>query len=201
MTIKASLVLSLCAGLSLAGCSGQPSRISPPAINTAAGSQAVQQYDANGNGAIDGAELNQAPALKLALPRIDVNHDGKITAEEIDRRIGEWRNSRVGRTSCAVKVHRNGQPLANASVTLTPEAFLGKDLAPSHGTTDAQGMAIMRASNGPGAPVGFYRVEVSKIVDGKETIPARFNEKSELGLELATDVFDSAMPFFDLRGR
>ena len=40
----------------------------------------------------------------------------------------------------------------------------------------------------PGIYVGLYRVRISKKVDGKETIPARYNTKTELGREVATNI-------------
>jgi hypothetical protein len=87
---------------------------------------------------------------------------------------------------------------------MIPEKFLGASLAIAQGVTNSRGMAPMKISDEPdgvGAHLGYYRVEISKIVDGKETIPPRYNSKSELGFELAVDVFESHSPVFDLQGR
>jgi hypothetical protein len=36
-----------------------------------------------------------------------------------------------------------------------------------------------------GVQPGLYRVEVSKMVDGKETIPSKYNTETTLGVEVA----------------
>ena len=36
--------------------------------------------------------------------------------------------------------------------------------------------------------LGFYKVKISKRVNGKETIPAKYNEATLLGQEVAPDV-------------
>ena len=43
----------------------------------------------------------------------------------------------------------------------------------------------------PGIYVGLYRVRISKKVNGKETLPARYNTETELGREIATNIRDS----------
>ena len=35
---------------------------------------------------------------------------------------------------------------------------------------------------------GFYRVRISKVVDGKETVPAKYNTETILGHEEADDI-------------
>jgi hypothetical protein len=47
---------------------------------------------------------------------------------------------------------------------------------------------------------GLYRVEVSKMVNGKETIPSKYNTETTLGVEVAQE--SPAMIFgahFDLK--
>jgi len=41
--------------------------------------------------------------------------------------------------------------------------------------------------NSRGVGLGLYRVRISKKVDGQETIPARYNTETELGVEVAQD--------------
>ena len=43
----------------------------------------------------------------------------------------------------------------------------------------------------PGIYVGLYRVRISKKVDGKETLPARYNTATELGREIAANIRDN----------
>ena len=42
--------------------------------------------------------------------------------------------------------------------------------------------------NFPSIYIGLYRVKISKLSDGHETIPAAYNEKTTLGIEVAEDV-------------
>ena len=37
--------------------------------------------------------------------------------------------------------------------------------------------------------MGFYRVRISKQVNGKEAIPARYNTSTTLGIEVAPDAY------------
>ena len=73
-------------------------------IASDAGSQAVAKLDANKDGVLDYDELAKAPGLRAAVPTIKKmgNFRGpppsesqlktaKITAEEIDARIQEWK--------------------------------------------------------------------------------------------------------------
>jgi len=190
--------------MSIAGCSGSPPRIEQPSFADEAGQAAIEVYDANGDGAISGSELEAVPSLKSSLARIDTNRDGKLVAEEIDRRVNSWKESRVGLASCVITIREGGTPVSGVEVTMTPERFLGDNIRPAKGVTNKRGMAIMRMSDDPneaGACVGFYRVHVSKKFNGKEIIPARYNTDTALGFELAADVFDSRNPFFDIRNR
>ena len=84
-----------------------------------------------------------SPALNSALARIDLNLDGAITAEEIDARIKHWQASRVALMPVSCKVRLDGKPVANARLTLEPEAFLGGSVSAAHGVSDEDGVAIM----------------------------------------------------------
>ena len=78
-------VLLVCLGVLTGwGCSRTPSPIRPPAIDaSAAGKLAIEQYDQDGDGLIQGQELSEAPALKAAIENLDTNHDGGVSADEI----------------------------------------------------------------------------------------------------------------------
>ncbi len=87
-------------------------------------------------------------------------------------------------------VRLDGRPLRDAQVTLVPESFLGDAVKSAHGISDENGMVRPRISDKPdeaGLHPGFYRVEVSKKVGAKETIPPRYNEHTVLGLEASSD--------------
>jgi len=68
--------------LVVAGCSGRPSRVYPDAVASDAPQKAMDLYDTDKDGFIDGAELDKVPGLKAALKQVDTNGDGKIDAEE-----------------------------------------------------------------------------------------------------------------------
>jgi len=169
----------------------------------------------NLDGILDYEELAKAPGLRAAVAKIkkltkrpgefpsesDVT-SAKITAEEIDARIQEWKARGSGRIGVTCRVTRIGKPLANADVKFVPEDFLGPGLSTGTGTTDANGITkISQPSRGKddsaiGMYAGFYRVEITK---GNE-IPAKFNKSTVLGVEVAGDSLslDGGGPSFDL---
>ncbi len=174
------------------GCSGKPSRIHPPSINAgSAGSAAMKQYDLNGDGKVAGDELEKAPSLKAGLVRLDTNNDGAVSADEVAARIGAWQDSKVGRMSATLTILANGKPLEGATVTLIPEEFLGGNVKPATGTTDAGGVVMptieVSAEDPPGVAPGFYLVQVTK--EGMN-IPPMYNTETVLGVELAPDALE-----------
>jgi hypothetical protein len=186
------------------GCSNSPARLVAPSIDSAAGETAVKQYDTNGDGGISAAELDKTPPLKSALARLDKNHDGKLTADEINGRIEQWKQTRVALTSVAPTVRLDGKLLADAQVILLPEQFLGEAVEQAVGKTNDRGIARPRISDQPegtGVRLGFYRIQVSKTVNGKELLPARYNTQTEIGIEIATDVFETRNPELNLVSR
>lgn len=186
------------------GCSGKPGRLAFPDIPSNAGENAVSEYDANGNDAIDGEELDEVPALKATLQRVDKNGDGKVAAEEIQQRIESWEASKTALMRFVVTVQRNGQPLEGATVTFIPESFLGNSLKTAKGVTRGSGSAAVEISRDPdesGIQLGYYRIEVTKPdASGKESIPARFNTETELGAEICRDDPNADMLTLKLTG-
>jgi hypothetical protein len=192
---KGVCLVVVCLGLLVAwGCSRGPSRIKPPAISaSSSASAAMAKYDTNHDGSIKGEELDKAPALKGAVKNLEADKTGAVTADKIEARIKKWQESRIGLMSFSCTIKLNGQPLPGAKVTLVPEEFLGADLKPATGTTEEHGVAILSVDRTakpelpPGVPCGFYRVEVSKMENGTETIPAKYNKETTLGVEVAQD--------------
>jgi hypothetical protein len=175
--------------LAAAGCSREEPPVQPLGIAADAAKRAMELYDANQDGYLEGAELDKVPGLKAALPQVDSNHDGKISAEEIEARIASWKQSQVqvGRLSVSCKVTRRGRPLPGATVTFVPESFLGSELKPASGTTNQSGTTTLATAEPEalgGVSPGFYRVQITKQ---GEPIPARYNTKTELGQEVAVD--------------
>ncbi|MCC7474681.1 MAG: hypothetical protein IT425_04755 [Pirellulales bacterium] len=176
------------AALFAIGCSSRPSRIEPPAIDSGAAEAAVEQFDTNGDKVLDENELGSVPPLKAALARIDQNGDRKVNASEIEARIKAWKDARIGLMPMTIRLNSNSSPLAGAEVTLMPEKFLGDHLKMARGTTNQHGVAVMEISNKRderGVASGFYRISVSKKSgSGTESIPARYNTQTQLGLEV-----------------
>lgn len=185
------------------GCGGAQSRLGQPGIASDAGQAAMTKYDSNGDGAIDGSELDKVPALKTTLKRVDKNSDGKVTPDEIDERIAAWKKSQVALTRVMAQVRQNGRPLADAHVTLVPESFLGEAIKPAQGTTDSTGAAHLRISSDPdeaGVHLGYYRIEVSKKgPDGKEIVSPQYNTETILGVEITPDDATSDRLMVDIK--
>lgn len=182
-TLAASLMFAV-------GCQRGPSRLHPPAIDaSAAGSQAMEMYDADKDGKLSGAELDKCPALKAAMAQIDAAGDGSITAAKITARVKAWQNSKLGRTSLSCTVLHNGKPLAGAEVKFVPEKFLGENVKVASGKTDGNGVAMISVPTSgredpPGLAPGLYRVEITKA---GENVPAQYNSETTLGQEVALD--------------
>jgi hypothetical protein len=197
-----AILLLAAAGLLAGGCWGRgPSRVHPRAIASDAAQKAMELYDTDKDGSIDGAELDKVPGLKASMATVDSNHDGRISPDEINARIQAWNSSPLGRLPLRVTVTRNGKPLADATVTFVPESFLGDGLKPGSGKTGPSGQAIVAPpSSGPDDPAGlspgFYRVEITK--EG-EAIPAKYNTETTLGQEVAADADIRHGVTFDLR--
>jgi hypothetical protein len=182
----------------IASCSRGPSTVKQPAINaSSAGSAAVEEFDKNGDAQLSGDELDHVSSLKSALARLDANSDKAVTADEISSRIKTWQGMRTGRISFSFTMTMDGAPMSGATVTFEPEQFLGSDIKAANATTNSAGRggASIPPADGenpatalPGMQIGFYRIRVSKIVGGKETIPAKYNTQTTLGQEVAYDV-------------
>jgi hypothetical protein len=184
--------------VAIAGCWNRgPTRVLPPSIDAvAAGEEAIKMYDTNHDGKISGAELDKCPAIKAAIAQIDPSGKGEVTAEMITARVRKWQDSRLGKMSLGCRITRNGSPLPGATVTFVPEKFLGPNVKPATGKTDANGMAMLSValtSTVPGAPreppgvaPGLYRIVVTAPGGN---IPAKYSteEGSVLGQEVAMD--------------
>ncbi len=174
--------------LCFAGCAKAPSRVIPEAPASNSSAAAISAHDVDKDGLLNEQELQKAPGLKAALKQADANGDGKLSAAEIDQRIAAWAKSRVGRMSVACTVTRRGAPLADAEVRFVPESFLGAALQAATGKTNAQGFVMPSApqteDKPPGLAPGYYRVEVTTA--GND-VPAAYNTETTLGAEIAPD--------------
>ncbi len=191
-----ALVVWAAAAATLAGCGRGPARVKQPSIDpAAAGARALEAYDTDRDGRIAGAELDATPALKSALTRLDANHDGGVSADEIAARVKAWKGMVTGLAAIRCHVTLDGKPVANATVTLTPEPFLGESVRPASGATNQYGDAAPTvaeddkpAPNLPGGVhLGLYTVSISKLANGKESIPRAYHTPSRLGVEVSYD--------------
>lgn len=183
--------------LLLSSCNRGPVPAKQPQIDpSAAASAAMQQYDKNGDGVVSGDELEHAPGLKSALSRLDTNKDKGVNADEISARINIWKRVGIGVMSFPFKVTLDGNPVGDAEVTFEPEGFLGDEIKSAHCKTGlaGDGGATIAPEDRPsptspsGMHLGLYKVKISKKVNGKETIPAKYNENTLLGQEVLPSV-------------
>jgi hypothetical protein len=174
------------------GCSSGPPRLEPPEIDpVGAARKAIEMYDVNHDGVLTGDELDRCPGLKAAMTRGNSQSPVRVTADAIALRLRENRASRIALTSVTCRVTLDRVPLANATIRFVPESFLGTAIKPAGGTTNQDGFAVLAVEGGslPGVHLGFYRVEISRPgPDGKETIPERYNSQTTLGQEVGPTV-------------
>jgi hypothetical protein len=195
-----------CAILATApGCgSKSPQRVDLPRIPTNAGQRAVAQFDQQRTGHLSEADLARCPSIKSVADVLDPQHTGTITAEMINERIRGYRERGIARLVAVFKVLHDGRPLTGATVKLVPEEFLGGNMLTGSGTTNYAGEALPGVGSPgslepPSMPCGFYRVEITKP---GESIPARYNTDTTLGVEISSLLRpgeSSASYKFDLR--
>jgi len=167
--------------LGAAGCGGgttpPPPQFSPDDV----AAKAIQQYDKNGDGVFDAAELEHCPGLKAVVK----TPDGKLTADQLKARLHKMAESNVGRLSLTCKIYLDGAPLEGATVRLVPEKFMGESVQVAVGTTGKDGVAVLKSEDGAkeGVQLGYYRVEVT----GAKALPSRYNAQTTLGCEVAHD--------------
>lgn len=155
----------------------------------------MELYDTDGDGYVAGEELENASGLKAAIRTLDKDKDGKISEEEVAGRVGAWDRMQIGMMSFDSKFYLDGEPLADASITFDPDEFLSGVVQAAVGTTSLEGTLIPKIpkekrptpTSPPGMQAGIYKVRVSKIVGGKETIPAKYNTETILGQEVSQD--------------
>lgn len=168
------------------GCSKVKTYLVDP---VAASTAAIEQYDKNGDGLLDETELKACPALLGSLRAYDESKDKKLSAEEIGEQIKFMYGRGAGLTAINSTVTLDGSPLAGATVRFIPEKFLGDEIKPAEGVTDANGNASLGISPDELPKelrrhsllrVGIYRVEITHPT---KKIPAKYNTASELGFE------------------
>ncbi len=184
-----------CLGLiAIAGCSDEATPPPRFQIDPEAASQAaIAGYDKNGDGTLDAKELKASPPLKELLENLkaqSAGHPDSLSKSDISTRLDEWIKAPATLLPGTATVYLDGKWLEGATVTFEPEPFLGPSYRSHQGETDRNGDAVLEAElkGYPGIYVGLYRVRISKKVNGKEIVPARYNTDTELGREVAAKV-------------
>jgi hypothetical protein len=181
----------------------EPSQSQPAKIDTEkAGSEAIVAYDKDGDAALSKQELAKCPALLNALGDYDSSKDGKIQAEEIAARLISWQDAKVGITAATFYIKLDGLPLTDAQILLEPEPFLAGAVAPATAVTNSSGLAgpSMAPEHLPegvrfGLQSGIYKIKVSHP---SRKIPSKYNEQTELGLEVPPNFDLYHPPTFEL---
>ncbi len=173
-----------------AGCARGPAAIPPPEVDPrSAADQAIELYDADHDGALGKDELAKCPGILAKLTAYDKNGSGSVDRDEIAARLTELVNAKIALTRLQCHVTYRGRPLANATVTLEPEPYLGEEVKTASGVTDAQGRATVSlpAEELPQhlqrmsfLHTGTFKV---RITHPSVKLPARFNTATELGYE------------------
>jgi hypothetical protein len=147
---------------------------------------ALREFDRNSNGTIEGAELDACPGLKSAFAGIDKDRDGALSRDELVERFSAYQAA--GTLSVPITVTLDGSPLADATLTFTPEPCMGgsvKAATARSAENGAVGSYEIAGTGYAGLHAGLYRVTVSRLdASGTETIPARYNAQSTLGCEV-----------------
>ena len=182
--------------LMVVGCSGGPAAVEMPNFDPdGAAEQALVLYDTDKDGFVAGEELENAPSLRAAIKTLDADKDGRVSEEEIANRIRSWEKRGFGLMTIVCEATLNNRPLGETTITFEPEEFLGGVIQEARGVTSGLGSAYLAIpkekrptpDTPPGMQAGFYKVRISKIVDGKETIPSQYNTETILGQQISLD--------------
>lgn len=184
---RRGLVIGMCVAAVFAGGCGpsRAARVIAPALDPEAVTSGIMNAaDSDGDGILRGAELDTVPALATAVRAMDTNADKALSAEELIAWLQAVKDSRVAITSLAVTVTHKGRPLADATVRLVPEAFMGTTTKAAEGRTDQDGSAMIAIPGSiyTGVNCGLYRVEITGKGNDSARLPGAFNKSSKLGV-------------------
>lgn len=160
--MKRPFYFLLLASVLFIGC-GRPKPKAPTLDPSAMAAKAIELYDANGNGKIDGDEFDKTPALKSVLKEIDADKDKALSADEIQKRLEAWQEWGSSLISPPFQCWIGGKMVKEGTLKLTPEPFLGEKFQVAEGTF-VNGVCqpyVPNRGNYQGIPVGFYTVEVT----------------------------------------
>lgn len=184
-------------GLTIAGCGQQPKNLSPPPLDPVAATEsAMELFDTDGNGIIDKTEITKSPGLKAAVKTSDLDNDGGLSADEIQKRLQIYVDSNTSIRNFQVGFLHNGNEPRGLEVKVIPEPFLAKYIEPGSDFTNTAGVASpsidfadpdIAAQGYAGIRLGMYRVQVTQPDSKKKPIPKKYNENTTLGFEVGLD--------------
>lgn len=184
------------------GCSQGPTRVEMPSYDPASSAAAAMEaYDSNEDGSLDQQELSACPSLLASLSQFDADGNSTISKDEITKRIEAWFAKKAASLSIRARILMDGRPLSGARVDLMPEDFLGNAAVPAWGMTQPSGSAqlLLDRDQAPesldgvsGILPGLYTV---KVTHPKTNIPSKYNENSELGVEIAYETTSTGVEF------
>ena len=207
-TQMTTAVLSAASILFLVGCGGPPALKRPSIDPTAVAEGVIAAHDTDGDGQLSIKEASDpACGLRFSLRMIDGNGDGGLSSDEIRDYIQRFWIDMGGvviSTKCQVR-YRN-KPVTDVTVTFEPVDYLEGVIKPASGVARG-GIVSLDLSdedrphpNAHGANTGLYVVRISKLENGQETFPAKYNTDSVLGCEVASRAGYKPGPvLFDLK--
>jgi hypothetical protein len=189
-------VATLACLLTLLGCNSGPNRIPAPDVSPAdLTERLIEDFDANGNGALSTEELKNAPSLVAMFNSYDDDKSKELSADELEGGLARIFDGKGGITSATCRVTRDGKPVSGATVYYVPEPFLEGVLAVAGGITAADGIAdlsVREEDLPPNAPKerglmqpGLYFIEVTHPT---VKIPENYNKETTLGSAVCGDV-------------
>jgi hypothetical protein len=155
----------------ISGCGKSVTSQLPSYDPSFAATKALELYDGNKDGKLAADELRECPALLVGIARVDRNNDRTITSDEIQARF-EVLKTQSDIKTIDLSITSKRRPLGGATVTFTPEPFMGDNLQSYSGTTTEQGRCELIGSQVDlyGLPVGYFKVHVVHEAQGIESI-------------------------------
>jgi hypothetical protein len=149
--------------------------------------QAIELYDANGDGNLDKAELSKCPGMLSELANYDKDGNQSVSDDEISGRLTNLLKYGVGLTSLKCEVRVNGRPLKDAEVVFEPEPYLGDEVKAAKGVTNDRGLVQMSipAEELPSAQQSLKAIHFGtyKVRINHPRVPAKYNAETTLGYE------------------
>lgn len=149
----------------LGGC-GQQAALSVKTLSPKASAQkALEKYDANQDGALDQTECSAG--LRALFPTSDEDQNGKLSLEEIQKRLQFHDDQKVGLITSTANLTSSGTSVEGLLVKLIPDpVFTG--LPSAKGSADKNGFVVFQSDGEsiPGVRPGVYSIVI--IESGEE---------------------------------